>query len=309
MARAAPGRSAIPQHERVQPLEVCAGLGGIARTRQLAAAGISKRRLRVAVAEGSVLRLREGVYAAPSADEAVIHAVRHGGRLACVDALRWHGLWVLHDDRFHVALQPNGRHHDHASCDATLQLHWDTPAVETGRAVEVESALVQLSHCGTEEALLVAVESALASCRPTLDGRGLARLRALVAEDKRPLLSFASGASESGLETLVRWRLHQLGIECRQQVHVPGVGRVDLVVGDRLIIELDGHAHHSTEAAFASDRRRDAAAAAIGFVVLRFSYAQVMHEWPHVAAAVTTTITGGLHETEAGRRLRAGCTR
>jgi very-short-patch-repair endonuclease len=88
-------------------------------------------------------------------------------------------------------------------------------------------------------------------------------------------------------------------------VELPSIGRVDLVVGDRLIIELDGREHHSGGDAFALDRRRDAMAAAQGFRILRFSYAQVVHEWDSVEAAVLAVVQSGQHETAAGRRFRA----
>jgi very-short-patch-repair endonuclease len=289
----------------VDPAQVCARYGGVARTFQLSAAGISKRRLRIAVADGVVVRIREGVYAHPMADDKAVHAARHGGRLACVDALKWHGLWVLPDDRLHIAMQPGGRFHEHHPCDVTLVRHWNTPVTAAGMAVEIEPALAQLSRCGTDEAFIVAVESSIAGGRPKLSAAGFARLRDAVSAERAALLSFAIAASDSGLETLVRWRLHLLGIRCRAQVDVSGVGRVDLIVGDRLIIELDGRAYHSSEEAFAVDRRRDAAVAALGFVTLRFSYAQVIHAWDDVVSAVLAAISSGLHETEAGRRLRA----
>ncbi len=55
----------------------------------------------------------------------------------------------------------------------------------------------------------------------------------------------------------------------------PGI-RVDLMIGERLIVEVDGREHHSDPVAFERDRVRDARLSALGYRVLRFSCNQVM---------------------------------
>jgi very-short-patch-repair endonuclease len=45
---------------------------------------------------------------------------------------------------------------------------------------------------------------------------------------------------------------------------------------ERLVVELDGYAYHSSRASFESDRRRDRELQARGFVVLRFTYGEVV---------------------------------
>jgi very-short-patch-repair endonuclease len=55
---------------------------------------------------------------------------------------------------------------------------------------------------------------------------------------------------------------------------------------ERLIVETDGAATHATPTAFERDRRRDAELAAMGFRVLRFTYAQVVETPRAVAAAL-----------------------
>jgi very-short-patch-repair endonuclease len=287
----------------VDAASACRQFGGIARTDQLAAAGVPRRDVSAAVRAGTILRLHRGLYGHPSTDARLLHAAQHGGRLACTDALNWHGLWTLADSHLHVAVAPDG-HPTRHGCDTVIIHHWD--ADEAGDwVVSIPTALQQLSRCGSDEDLLVALESARAGRHPRLSGPGFEALRKGLSPRLEPLLDFAGSSAESGLESLTRWRLHRLGIHCRPQVDLPSIGRVDLVVGDRLILELDGREHHSSEAAFALDRRRDAAAAAQGFLTLRFSYVQVVHEWESVAAAVLAVVEAGLHETSAGRRLRA----
>ena len=60
---------------------------------------------------------------------------------------------------------------------------------------------------------------------------------------------------------------------------IPGVGEVDFLVGDSLIIETDGKQGHDDAAGHARDYRRDTASATQGYVTARFSYAQVMFHW------------------------------
>jgi very-short-patch-repair endonuclease len=45
--------------------------------------------------------------------------------------------------------------------------------------------------------------------------------------------------------------------------------------GDRVVVELDGWRYHSAPASFRSDRARDVELAALGWVVLRFTHADV----------------------------------
>src|SRR5688572_29982630 len=102
----------------------CLAFGGIAWARELTGVGVSRRSLEAAAQAGVLVRLHRGLYGHPSTDERVLHAARHGGRLACVDALRWHGLWVLPEAGFHVALAPDGHPVRHA-CGEHVLHHWD----------------------------------------------------------------------------------------------------------------------------------------------------------------------------------------
>ena len=75
--------------------------------------------------------------------------------------------------------------------------------------------------------------------------------------------------------------MRRLGIRVRQQVQI-GPDRVDVVIGDRLVIELDSREFHERE----KDYARDARLGARGYRVLRFTYHQVMNDWPSVERAV-----------------------
>jgi len=47
---------------------------------------------------------------------------------------------------------------------------------------------------------------------------------------------------------------------------------------ERLVVEVDGFAFHSSRTAFEADRRRDAVLAAAGFRVVRVTWAQLAQE-------------------------------
>jgi hypothetical protein len=110
--------------------------------------------------------------------------------------------------------------------------------------------------------------------RPELAGRwALAELIGLIA-----------GGCQSELE--IFGMLHVLAIPglppCQQQYRVLlGFGRVHLDAAwpaAKLAVELDGAAFHGSQEARERDLRRDAALAAAGWLVLRFSYRRLTRE-------------------------------
>ncbi|RFA16047.1 hypothetical protein B7R22_04740 [Subtercola boreus] len=118
-------------------------------------------------------------------------------------------------------------------------------------------------------------------------------------------MRLADGSAQSGLESKARLRLYALGIPHRSQVYFGGVGKVDLVIGDRIVLELDGREWHSTPAAFAEDRRRDLILTERGRHVIRLTYAQVMFEWPRIEGLLRELVARREHRWGA-RHRRAG---
>nr|WP_259392998.1 DUF559 domain-containing protein [Microbacterium halimionae] len=185
-------------------------------------------------------------------------------------------------------------------CDCVC--HRDHPVGRfTLTTVSVLQCLVQLASCCGSESFLCALESARR--RGLISPAQLIELRRRVPAAVRPLIDFSRADADSGLETLVRYRLHLLGIECLSQVRLTGVGVVDLIVGDRLIVEADGSTHDGPGRH--RDRVRDAAALALGFVTLRFDTAMILHDWPAAEAAIISALSLGLHESPLGLRVRS----
>jgi very-short-patch-repair endonuclease len=273
-------------------------------TRDLRARGATRRDLSSAVEDGSLIRIRQGLYARPIALEAT-HAARHGGVLACASAAQAHQLWTMESSELHVGLSPHHQAYTHFGCDQVVIPHWDQPVEERRgwNLTPILPALAQLGECQGEEALLTALESAL-FLEKTEARLAKSTLIRSVKSALWPAIDFAEATSESGLETLIRWRLHKLGIRAVSQVDVPNVGRVDFIIGDRLIIEVDGREHHAGRDDFGRDRRRDTSATILGYVTLRFSYAQIMHDWAQVEGAILRSLAQNDHVSRAGLRMR-----
>ncbi|MFK0403836.1 endonuclease domain-containing protein [Microbacterium sp. NPDC090225] len=162
--------------------------------------------------------------------------------------------------------------------------HWHAGATVFG--APVDEVLLHLYRCRGDEAFFTSLESALRQRKVT----SLARLRSRLPASARWLVDLARSDADSGLESLLRLRLHILGIRLECQISITGVGRVDFVIGGRLILEADGAEHHDGRAARHRDLRRDAAASALGYESLRFDYALIVHDWPVVSAAIVSAL-------------------
>lgn len=106
----------------------------------------------------------------------------------------------------------------------------------------------------------------------------------------RPLLD---RRSESGTETIVRLILRGLGCRFDVQVWIDTVGRVDFLVDGWLIIECDSEAHHAAWAVHKRDRRRDLAAARLGYTTIRPLAEDILYHREQVQAALTDIIASG----------------
>lgn len=269
----------------LDPATVITNLGGVARGTRLQKHGISRKRLANEVREGTIVRVRTGVFAVPRTEAAVCVAAAHGGALTCGSALRQHGVWVLADADLHVWLGENGRRHPHPQC--TCVSHHFAGSTRFGVAT-VETALIHLRACAGDEAFFAAFESAWN--RKLLSRAARSRIRSALPASAHWLIDLARGDAESGLESLLRLRLHLLGIRLDCQVTITGVGRVDFVIDGRLILEADGEGNHGSPQKRHRDRMRDAAASALGYETLRFDYAQIVHDWARVQPAILAAV-------------------
>lgn len=269
----------------LQPAQLLPHFDGIARGTQLQTFGCTRTHLAVAARSGAIIRVRAGVFALPGTDPHVITAAEHGGALTCAAALRSRGVWILPDanDEIHVWMGGAGRKH-HGKCKCVA--HY-TPGTAGIGLAPVAAALVHLYRCADQETFFAAYESAwnlqliMASDRD--------RIRRELPRTAGWLLDLAQGDAGSGLESLLRLRLHLLGIRLDCQVQIDRVGRVDFVIGGRVILEADGKANHDRSMRH-KDLIRDAEASARGYETLRFDYAMIVHDWDRVVAAILSAL-------------------
>jgi very-short-patch-repair endonuclease len=175
-----------------------------------------------------------------------------------------------------------------------VRVHWrEMPATGSRLLLDPLESLRDATGCVDAESLAVMADSALHT-HPGLLTEWRAFCESVPSARRAPLL-WADGICESGIETLTWLRIRSLPVDVRRQVRIGQIGRVDFVVGERLVIEVDGEEYHTDPRQFESDRARDALLAARGYIVLRFSYRQVTQRWTEVAAAVEGMIRRGAH--------------
>ncbi|RFA07370.1 hypothetical protein B7R21_14240 [Subtercola boreus] len=255
---------------------------GVVHGSQLSGRGIAFRDLQRACRAGFIRRIARGWYALPDAHITVVRAVRAGGSLTGPSAARLYGLWVPPDLRLHVAVPSNSSTVPSVSSRSSdLCVHWLPDRGRLPIAIQpIPAALDHAISCCTPENAVAIVDSALNKRLVTIW-----RLRASVgsrSEKHRRVIDRSDPASESGLESLVRYRLASLRIGVRTQARRRGVGRVDLLVGDRFVIELDGRAFHDDDRAFAVDHERNLELFRTDHLNLRLTYEHVMFRWPEI---------------------------
>ena len=267
---------------------------------QLLAMGVLPRAIASSVHAGVVVRARRGVYCPATSPAHVIRALRVGGLGACTTAAETFGLWVPERRRTEVWLprpaarlrSPHSRRIPLAHADRSLlRTHWHPlldPAAATSWRVGAYDAVAQCLRCLPRDLALAVLDSAL---RTAVVGHyELASLAAVLPVRRRSLISLANAQSGSGTETLVRLALHDAGFSVSAQVKIEGVGFVDLLVGTRVVVEVDSESWHSTPEQRAEDYRRDLELHRLGFLVIRVSYEQAMRQRTEVVRAVLVAV-------------------
>src|SRR5690606_4245003 len=172
-------------------------------------------------------------------------------------------------------------------------VHWTLERQASRLLRSLPESLMDYVGCGTPE-LVAATANSLIREHPAYRV-DWPLLRARFPARFQRLLGLVDGVCESGTEFVFWVRLPRLHDRLRRQVWIAGVGRVDFLVGERLVIEIDGYKHHGDREKFEADRHRDALLSALGYRVLRFTHKQVFERWATVEAAVFGAIARGDH--------------
>jgi very-short-patch-repair endonuclease len=266
------------------------------RTRsELFLEGWSRRRIDSALTRGELVRARRDRYLPGDTPDAIVRAVRVGGRLTCLSLLRMMGVFVRRNDRLHVHMHGTDSRmrspHDRRQRleprhRRGVRLHWLALTNGVGQAtcVGMVDALVHAVLCQSPRDAIATLDSALN--KRLVTPADIAEVFGALPARYGALLPLLDGDAESGPESLMRLMLRMLGCRVEVQVVVEGVGRVDLVVDGWLVIECDSRQFHEGWEAQEEDRRRDLALAALGYTTIRPTATMIMDQPEVVLAAV-----------------------
>jgi very-short-patch-repair endonuclease len=279
----------------MSPMEQVARLGGLASRKQLALLGQRRYAIDRALRDGTLVRVRPGWVGTSDANQLSVLAVLNGARLTGSTALRSYGIWNGFDLRTHLQLRPNtcpvqqrpltpiSRFTPPKFVSPGIVRHWaphtETPPGLPAWRVTVADAILRFARTESDEQVIAAVESAVKQGRlsrsevPGLIQRMPRRLRRLSVR-----LTFLAG---SGLETVARLRLEDVGLAVQQQVEI-GPDTVDIVIDGWLVIELDGDEWHDP----VKDRIRTNRLIRAGYRVLRFGHREVFADWGKTFATI-----------------------
>lgn len=274
--------------------EVAAAQDGVIARRQLAAMGLGLGAIDHRLRTGRLHRLHRGVYAV--GHTALVPRARElAAVLACgPDAVLSHhsaaALWGLrphHAGDVHVTVGRSG-----SRPRPGLQVHrtrfLDARDIRVRRGIPTTSpgrTIIDLADTFTDRELTRAIDEAttrglahrheiLATLERLGPGRrGSAQLAKILGRNDRPALT-RSEAEERLLGLVAMAGLPRPEVNVRIHGH-----EVDaLWRANRLVVEVDGYAFHSTRAAFERDRARDADLDAAGLRVLRVTWRQIVDE-------------------------------
>ncbi|CAN5299424.1 hypothetical protein BH09ACT2_BH09ACT2_04230 [soil metagenome] len=293
-------------------LSIIEQLGGLAATHELLARGVAPRELTTAVMSGEVIRARQGWYVSAGTREDVVRAIRVGGRLASVSAAATYGLAVPHAFPLHVHVpkrdsrlrsENDSRVRLSDERDVTTVIHRGRllrPSPESRLRVSLGDALRQVIRTEPEEDAVACLDSAL-----HLGVIAPSAMSALIRAFPRKyhyLETRLDGKSDGYPESVTRCRLLSAGITSQSQVCVLGERWIDLLIGDRLAIEIDGAAKYTQDMSpgevarrVHADRARDAFLEALGYHVIRLSYRMIVFDWPATLAMIQAVIERGDH--------------
>jgi very-short-patch-repair endonuclease len=275
----------------------------ISTVQQMRRRGWNRESLHDAVQIGRLHRVRRGYYCSPDAPRDLVRAVRVGGQATGPTALPHFGVWTPPDPRLHVLVPSDStrlRQPEHRfkrlNGEAPVHVHWqggspNKPTLLAFRPfADVRQALIDTVRCCPPDFAAGAIDSALHLRR--ISAGDLAVIREMLPSHLQVALAHPTPEADSGFESVVIFRLRSAGLRVEAQVYIRGVGKVDVLVDGRLVLELDGREFHDNASQFAEDRRRDLELASQHLRSLRVTYSQGMFDWPRVLTAVRAALAG-----------------
>lgn len=251
---------------------------------QLKKAGFSRTMVSRAVGLGVLVKLRRGVYGLHG-QGVISMALSAGGRLTCLSAAPVYGLWTLNTaTSVHVC-------RSHPSKTAGVKDHGRPrhPKHAWLPVVGLADVLLHALHCLPEFDALVMVQSAVGSGSISLEFL-FAQCQGRRNGKARSVLDLVIPRADSVLEVLANAHFAKAGLRVRRHVFIPGVGEVDFLVEECLVVETDGSTHFEPRSV-KRDQRRNNRSIVDGYLVLRYYYDDVVFSPEAMVAEVQTVLT------------------
>jgi len=278
---------------------------------ELLSLGATGASLTAAVRGGHLVRARRDHYLLPSTNHHIVEAVRIGGRLTCVSALAFAGIYSFDSSRTHVQMErtmsrsrsPRDRFIPLTPYNrAGVQLHWTASTRSSEFSVSISEALSQSLRCQRPVHALASIDNALFLGRVT-EG-DLTEIFSGAPARVQYLRALIDGRAESGQETVLRRIILDAGLACEPQVWIDGVGRVDFVVEGCLVVEADSRLAHEGWENHVRDRSRDLLLAKAGYMSLRPAYQHTMENPDLVRSAIFNLLSARMTRVTHANSIR-----
>ncbi|MHA7291901.1 type IV toxin-antitoxin system AbiEi family antitoxin domain-containing protein [Arthrobacter sp. MDT3-24] len=244
---------------------------GVARASTLREAGFSRTSLDKALAAGRIVRIRRGIYSMPREAGVFGLALQHNALLTCLSAAPTYRLWTIHDAG-PVHLSPGHKKTPPGTLTHGRCPHPHHPWLPVAGLADV---LIHALRCLPDVESLVMLQCAaqrgdisMDFLRRKLPGNRNARARSV--------LDSVVPRADSILEVLANYHFRRAGLHVRRHVELPGVGEVDFLIEEWLVVETDGSTHLEPRQV-KKDRKRNNATVIGGRLGLRFGYDDVVH--------------------------------
>lgn len=274
------------------------GAFGAQQARRLGVTDLDIHRL---VRRGEVVRVRRGAFVLAESLRGLKPEAAYAVRTRAVLLSRQGPTWASHHaalavselplvacdlTRFDVCAQVRAPHRRGVVVTHLLPSGERPLVVKGARSVSTETALAQVAASSGVKAAVPALDVALHDALVTPDGvhRAAARLELGPRAKGRvtQALSLADAQAESPGESLTRLLLAGMGLKVRAQVRICDdlglIGRVDFLVGERVVVEFDGLVKYEGaqgREALAAEKRREDRLRAAGYEVVRLTWADL----------------------------------
>lgn len=267
-------------------------LGGIGDTKQLLRL-TSRKRLRTSVSRGSVVRLGRGRFAVPAADHGLLAAHEVNGYLSHLSAAaHWGWEIVLPPERPQITLPRKRRVPSELTRPMELYRREVSSADFEGWATHPLRTVVDCSRDLPFATALAVADSALRHCRVTAEelGAATAVMRGERGRAARFVATHADARSVNAFESALRALAIEAGLAVIPQypIEIDGIKfHPDLVDPlRRIVIEADSWAFHADKQSHDRDCARYNAMVSAGWLVLRFTWPQVVFSPTYVVRTI-----------------------